>query len=233
MSKAEKVVFGRDFFVIDPAKCALLIIDMQNSFVEPGAVYEAPNARRIIPNINRLARAARQKNIPIVWTQSDHSPPGGGLILQKHPVIREEQELWRGHRSFEIYAGSGRPGATEPEMVQPQPGDLRVVKHKFDAFFGTDLDMLLGNLGKDTVIITGIATEVCCESTARSAFFREYKVVFLRDANEALDPRQQEPAFERLDFLFARVITTEELLGALDGAELDAGAATLKEAVGG
>jgi ureidoacrylate peracid hydrolase len=204
-SAVPKEVFGRDYFVPRRGRTALLVIDMQNSFVAEGAVFEAPNGRQIVPVINRLVEAARALDLPVVWTQSDHSPPGGGLILQRYPIIRETTELWAGDPTFDLYR----------EMIEPVEGEHRVVKHKYDAFHDTDLDTALRNLRVDTVIICGVATEVCCESTARAAFFREYQVVFLVDATAAFDPEVQETTCARMDHLFARAMTTDELLDEL------------------
>ena len=201
-----KEVFGRDYFKVDLEKCALLVIDMQNSFVEEGAVFEAPEGRDIIPNIDRLVEYARERRIPLIWTQSDHSPPGGGLILDRYPVIKQTTELWKGDKSFELY----------PDMVQPRDEEHRIVKHKYDAFHDTDLDTVLKNLDRDTIILTGVATEVCCESTARAAFFHEYKVVFVRDATAAFNPDLQDLTCDRMDRLFARVMNTDEILSILN-----------------
>jgi ureidoacrylate peracid hydrolase len=197
-----KAVRGTDYFRIDPTRCAVIVIDMQNSFLEVGAVFETPNGRRIIPNINRIVGRARQALIPVIWTQSDHSPPGGGLILERHPVIKETKELWRGERSFELYR----------EMVQPNGAEHRIVKHKYDAFFGTNLDEVLKTLKRDTVVLVGVATDICCESTAMGAFFREYRVVFLRDGTAAVDPELQDLTCDRVDKLFGRVLSTDDLI---------------------
>ncbi|MEJ7669609.1 MAG: isochorismatase family cysteine hydrolase [Casimicrobiaceae bacterium] len=203
--KVAKEVFGSDYFRIDPKRCALLVIDMQNSFVEKGAVFEAPKGREIIPNINRLVAVARTLDVPVIWTQSDHSPPGGGMILERYPVIKNTKELWKGDRSFDLYA----------DMVQPEERDHRIIKHKYDAFHDTDLRTALKNMGKDTIIITGVATEVCCESTARAAFFNDFKVVFLRDATGAFNPDFQDLTCDRMDRLFARVVRTDELVAVM------------------
>lgn len=208
---APKQVFGADYFEIDPATTALLVIDMQNSFIAPGAVFEAPKGREIIPNIDRLVLAARDVGCPVIWTQSDHSPPGGGLILDRHPVIRATTELWAGDPTFDLF----------PEMVQPLADEHRVVKHKYDAFHDTDLDRALRNLGCDTVVITGVATEICCESTARAAFFHDYKVVFVADATGAFDPDIQDATCERMNAMFARAMATAEVLAGLGRLPLD------------
>ncbi|HEV2116089.1 MAG TPA: isochorismatase family cysteine hydrolase [Terriglobales bacterium] len=195
---------GKEFFTIDPARCALIVIDMQNAFVAKGAPFETPGAREMIPRLERLIRCARQLQMPIVWTQSDHRPPYGGLMLRKFPAIASQRVLWQGEPSFQMY----------PDMIQPREGPLeyRVVKHKFDAFFETDLDAILRYHRMDSVIITGTATNACCESTARSAFMRDYKVVFPSDANATFDEAMHQATLANIDLLFGRVLTTEELL---------------------
>jgi nicotinamidase-related amidase len=79
-------VTGISFFTIDPRRCALIVIDMQNAFVAEGAVFETPGARAMIPLLEQLIQFARASRIPIIWTQSDHRPPYGGLMLaSSHP----------------------------------------------------------------------------------------------------------------------------------------------------
>jgi nicotinamidase-related amidase len=99
-------------------------------------------------------------------------------------------------------------------MLQPQEGpfEYRIVKHKFDAFFETDLDAILRFHHVDTVIVTGTATNACCESTARSAFMRDYKVVFPSDANATFDEAMHRATLVNIDLLFGRVMTSDELL---------------------
>jgi biuret amidohydrolase len=199
---ADPIAFGRDFFTFEPATTALIVIDMQNSFVAEGGTYETPPARDMIPRLDRLIAFAREHDMPIVWTQSDHSAPHSGIMLKKFPTIREDRELWKGEPSFELY----------PAMVQPAPGEFRVVKHKYDAFWETDLDAILRNSGVETVIIVGTATNICCESTARSAFFRDYQVVFLSDCTASFDPDMHEAALKTIDVFFGRVLTSDEAL---------------------
>lgn len=209
-------VTGKEFFAIDPHRCALIIIDMQNAFVAEGAPFETPGARAMIPRLERLVRRARELKMPVVWTQSDHRPPYGGLMLRKFPTIAQGRVLWQGEPSFDMY----------PEMLQPQEGllEYRIIKHKFDAFFETDLDAILRFHKVDTVIITGTATNACCESTARTAFMRDYKVVFPSDANSTFDQAMHDATLKNIDLLFGRVVSTEELL-----AEIEEHLPTLRE----
>jgi nicotinamidase-related amidase len=222
---APPVAHGRDVFTLDPALSAVLVIDMQNAFVAPGAAYETPKARDIVANLERLLECARAHGMPVVWTRSDHSPPYGGVLLKKCPAVAIDGVCCAGHESFEFWSG----------MSQPHPGDHQVVKHKYDAFFETDLDAILRNSGVETVIITGTATNVCCDTTARSAFCRDYQVAFLSDATATFDDEMHEATLKTMDLLFGRVMTTDETLSELDDAAagvLAGGAATKPRAVG-
>lgn len=199
---AERMVFGRDFFTVDPNTSALIVIDMQNAFVAPGAAYETPDARTMMPALDHILTFARRVRMPIIWTQSDHSAPYGGVLLKKFPVIRDERVLWKGEESFDLYE----------DMTQPLPNEHRLVKHKYDAFFETDLDAILRNHGVKTIIIVGTATNVCCESTARSGFFRDYQVVVPSDATASFDRAMHDAALATIDMFFGRVMTSADLV---------------------
>src|SRR5439155_26112177 len=127
---------------------------------------------------------ARATRIPTIWTQSDHRAPYGGLMLRKLPPIAEDHSRWQGEPSFELY----------PRMLQPREGKLEyhIVKHKFDACFETALDAIVRSHDVETVIMIGAATNACCESTAGSAFMRDYKVLFPSDLNATFDDAEQQ-----------------------------------------
>ena len=108
----------------------------------------------------------------------------------------------KGQPSFELYE----------QMLQPKEGEYRVVKHKYDAFFETDLDSILRNKRIKTIIIVGTATNVCCESTARSGFFRDYQVAFPSDCNASFDEGMHQASLKTIDMFFGRVMTSDELL---------------------
>jgi nicotinamidase-related amidase len=199
---ADRIAFGREFFTVDPRTTALVVVDMQNAFVAEAGTYETPGARTMLPELGALIEFARERSMPVIWTQSDHAAPYSGIMLEKFPTIREDRILWRGEQSFELYA----------DMPQPREGEYRIVKHKYDAFFETDLDAILRNLRVATVIIAGTATNVCCESTARSAFYRDYQVAFPSDANASFDVAMHEASLKTIDMFFGRVMTTVELL---------------------
>lgn len=170
----------------------------------------------MVPRLEKLIGFARRHGMPVVWTQSDHRPPFGGLMLRKFPAIDKDKVLWAGQPSFQMYAN----------MMQPREGakEYVIVKHKFDSFFETDLDAVLRYHNITTVIVTGTATNACCESTARSAFMRDYLVAFPSDANATFDPAMHEATLKNIDLLFGRVMTTEELLREMEERVRAAGA---------
>ena len=164
----------------------------------------------MIPRLERLLEFAREYKIPIVWTQSDHRPPYGGVMLRKFPVIANDRMLWQGEPSFDMYPG----------MLQPRQGEREYVitKHKFDAFFETDLDAILRYHEVNTVIITGTATNVCCESTARAAYMRDYLVAFPHDTNATFDEAMHQATLQNIDLFFGRVMSTADLIAEMEEA---------------
>lgn len=201
-------VSGREYFTVDPGRAALIVIDMQNAFVAEGGPLETPPARTMLPKLERLIHFSRECGIPIIWTQSDHRPPFGGRMLQKFPIIGNNRVLWQGESTFDFY----------PDMLQPREGkrEYVIVKHKFDAFFETDLDAILRYYDINTVIITGTATNVCCESTARAAYMRDYFVAFPHDTNATFDETMHQATLKNIDMFFGRVMSTEELIAEME-----------------
>ncbi len=97
-------------------------------------------------------------------------------------------------------------------MMRPVPCEYKIVKHKCDSFDGTDLETILRNLKIESVIITGISTEVCCESIARTAFHKDLQVAFISDATATRTNDAQRATLEAVDNYFGRVMTIDELL---------------------
>jgi biuret amidohydrolase len=164
--------------VINPIKTAMIVVDMQNDFVAPGAPMETPAARRVVPKIAEALNFCRDVGIKVIYTAHVHRRDGCdmGLFDDLHPPIANRHALVDGTPGVEIY----------PEL-SPQLGEHVIKKHRYSGFFGTDLDIILREWGIDTVIISGTTTENCCHATARDAMFRNYRVVFLADATATYD----------------------------------------------
>jgi nicotinamidase-related amidase len=197
--KEEPWSFDRD-------RAALLVIDMQKDFVDEGAIMEVAMARHSVPVMRRIIEACRAAGVPVIYTRhvlSDRfnvSP----LEVAYQPRLRVAG-MREGSAGVEIV----------PELA-PLPHEIVLSKHRYDAFHNTQLETILGNIrgpGQvDTVIIIGTVTNICCESTARSAFMRDYKVAFISDANGGLDEASHNATLEIIGRVFGRVMTAGELI---------------------
>lgn len=163
---------------IEPSRTAIIVVDMENDFVAPGAPMETPMAREVVPNLKRVLECARETGMKVIFTTHAHRRDGSdmGLYGELWPPIEMRAGLVDGEPGIEIYPELGLR-ANEPVIK----------KHRYSAFFGTDLDMLLRGQNINTVVITGCTTENCCHATARDAMFRNYRVAFLSDATGTFD----------------------------------------------
>ena len=143
-------------YPIIPEKSAMIVVDMQNDFVQEGAPIEVPRARAMVPRLNRLLDVCRARNILVIYIH--HVIRGGeidaGRLADHHAAIRNNQAIIEGTPNVEIY-----------REMKPRPGDLVVAKPRYSAFYGTDLETILLSKGIDTLIIGGTVTNVCCDST--------------------------------------------------------------------
>lgn len=191
---------------LNPDSTALLVIDMQNDFVREGAPMEVPMAREFLPNMQAIVQGCRDVGVPVIYSQHllqdswDISP----LETAYNPALKK--------RGLRI----GTSGAAVVEELKPEPQDYIIQKHRYDAFHNTQLENVLATVrglrGVDTVVVIGTVTNICCESTARSAFMRDYKVVMVSDANGGLDQASQEATLAIIARVFGRVVDTQTLL---------------------
>jgi ureidoacrylate peracid hydrolase len=163
---------------INPAKTAMIVVDMQNDFVAPGGGLETPAARAMVPKLTEALQICRRAGIKVIYTTHAHRRDGSdmGLFDDLHPPVANRTATVDGTWGVEIY----------PD-VAPAAGEHIIKKHRYSGFFGTDLDIILREWGVDTVIISGTTTENCCHATARDAMFHNYRVVFLSDATATYD----------------------------------------------
>lgn len=175
-------------------KAAVLVIDMLNDFVHGALKVE--RAAGIIPNIKRLLEHARGRGIPIIYANDSHLPKGD-----------KEFQLWPEH------AVAGTWGAEVIDELKPGVGDYVVRKRRYSAFYSTDLDLLLRELDVDTLILTGLVTDICVQHTAADAFFRGYRVIIPRDCVETVTEERHEAALEYMKSTYGcEITTTDELL---------------------
>lgn len=174
---------------IDPHRTALLVIDMQLAWTRPEGPMHTPSTQDIVPAINRLAAVLRDRGGQVVWVQHSNAPPDSPLYWATY----YDNFISAARRAASLRTLSpGSPlHALEPRL-DVQPGDRRLLKYRFSAFTNnpSDPEAILREAGIDTVIVAGVATNICCESTARDAMMRDFKVFMPHDAVTAQTPDQ-------------------------------------------
>ena len=201
------------FTDLDPAKTALIVIDMQNAFMLPGVGFvNIATAPDIVPNINRLAGAVRSAGATVVWitmTYDDDEPVEWSafyrLVTTELGATRRTA-LTRGSRGHRIWA--------ELDVLD---GDPIIEKTKFSALVqgSSGLDAYLRERGIDTLIITGCLTDVCCESTSRDGMMLNYRVILVTDANAADTDVDHNAALCAVYTTFGDVMPTDMVVGLL------------------
>jgi ureidoacrylate peracid hydrolase len=192
---------------------AHIVVDLQNGFMAPGQVAEIGTAREIVPNVNRISDAVRKAGGLVVYIQNtfddvairtwstffDHfcSPERRARMIEAFSPGAEGHALWPG--------------------LEVLPEDLRVQKRRFGAFApgASDLHAILQERGIDTLIVTGTASQVCCESTARDAMMLNYKVFFIADGNATFNDDEHNATLSAMAHTFCDVVDTETVIGLL------------------
>src|SRR5258706_100686 len=200
------------FDTLDPKCTALLVIDMQNAFVAPGAPVEVPAARGIVAPINRLAAELRRRGVPVIWVLHENQKGGSDWDAFFGVFVAPDK---RAAAAAALTAGS--------EMQKLWPGltlakeDLQVAKNRYSALIGNSskLKDALKKRNIDTLLIAGTKNNVCCECTARDAMMLDYKVLMLSDCTAALSDDEHRATLENVIQQFGDVLTADETLALL------------------
>jgi biuret amidohydrolase len=211
------------FTINDPKKVALLVIDMENDFVRPGAPMQVPMAYDMVPNVKMLLDVCREKGTTIIYTTHVHGKDRGdmGLMADFWEPIGNQTALVDGTEGVEIL-----------KELTPKEGELVIKKHRYSAFYNTNLETQLRNRGIETLIITGTVTNMCCESTARDAQFRDYNVIFVSDATGTMDhpdlgagsmtaEEVQKSTLTSLSLCIAEIASTQAVINKLENSRIE------------
>ncbi len=197
------------------ANPALVIVDMQNDFVREGAPMEVPDARKTIPQHQRLIAFCRAADIPIIYTRF-LAGPKRTLIYEWSPELEEPTlACQRGHRRYYADVDKTLECMDIIDEIYPQPGDYIIDKYGYGAFHNTALDDTLHSLGVESLIITGTVTQICVEETARGAFHHGYRTTLVADAVSSYMPDLHTATLKNFAHKFGWVSTTDEVLAAL------------------
>jgi len=214
-----------------PARAALVTVDVQNDFCHERGFLGALGApmgliQAMVPRLRRLLDAARSRGVPVIHVISHHDEEYAS------PVVTEQKlrhglpmELDGRPLKDAPYCLKGTWGA-ELYGIDARPGEEIIVKHRYSAFRGTNLDVVLRSRGIQTVILTGVATNACVESTGRDAYMHDYYLVFVDDATATTSQAAHDATLANIDQFFGQVATCEAIAAAWDAtAPVLAGAA--------
>jgi ureidoacrylate peracid hydrolase len=203
---------------------ALLVIDMQNAFCHPHGGFaqagrDVRSQHAIIPTVAAMVHAARTAGLPIIWTiQEGLGPDDRARLSRPIPALLGRADA--GTPETWSIRGTWDAELVDPLLAASQPEDQIVRKLRMSAFYSTTLDALLRIRQIARLIVTGVNTEKCVESTVRDASFRDYDVVVVRDGVATTDQSFHEDSLRKIEAYFATVLPSEVVLDALYGEAL-------------
>jgi nicotinamidase-related amidase len=203
---------------LEAGRTALLVVDMQRGFLDPGEAMEVPAAREAVPVIRGLIAAFRANELPVVFTEFTYSPHVPLLVGDLHPEHRPA--LPGAARGFGIPSSScleGDPSARTIEALAPRANELVARKRWYDGFAGTELDGALRAQRITCLVITGTMTDICVLSTVVGAFNHEYRISVVEDGVATLWPDIQRATLDIIGRAFGRVVSSKEVLDTISG----------------
>jgi ureidoacrylate peracid hydrolase len=209
---------------IDRGQTAVLLVDMQNAFASKGGMLDLAGvdvkpAAAAVANARLVVDAARDSSVPVIYLVMGYAPDQSNAGGDDSPNPRKELALCLMRERPELRGKLLTYGTWDFQIVDaltPQPGELVITKARYDGFIGTPLDAELRNRGIRTLLMAGIASNVCVESTLRDAYFHEYWPVMIEDATmPAGTPEIQRATVYNVTTFFGWVSTTAEVAAAL------------------
>ena len=209
---------------LDPSHAALVVVDMQNAYASKGgyldiAGFDISGAQAAIVAIAKAVAAARAAGMTVIYFQNGWDPDYVEAGGPGSPNFHKSNALKTMRRRPELAGSLLAKGSWDYALVDaltPQPGDIVIPKPRYSAFYNTQLDSLLRARGIRTLVFTGIATNVCVESTLRDGFFLEYFGIVLEDATHQAGPEfVQKAALYNIETFFGWVSNVADFCGAV------------------
>jgi len=188
--------------VTHPERTALLVIDMQNDFLLSEAPVPACRGLDIVAHVAELADRVRARALSVIYTKEMHGSDRSdfGIELEFEPP----------------HCLEGTPGVEIIDGLQPKDGDYVIEgKRRYDAFLGTDLDVVLRCSGVENLVVTGVCTDVCVSATVQHARNLDYRCFVARDAVAGSSKQRHDAALVCLEHVFAHVGDADEICGVL------------------
>jgi nicotinamidase-related amidase len=190
--------FNQHSMKLNKGKAALLLVDMQEFFLDPASPTFTCGGLAILPTVKRLLAAFRTAGRPVIYTRHVHSPDRSDAGIM---------EWW-----WEGMCLEGTPESQVHAEILPLPHEKVILKHRYSAFYNTDLETVLRVLKIEDLVIAGIMTNMCCESTARDAYYRDYRVFFPADGTGSINEEMHVASLLNLSFGFAFVTAANPII---------------------
>jgi ureidoacrylate peracid hydrolase len=201
---------------LDPRRTALVVIDVQNDFCSPGGYmdreeHDLSMVREMLPRLQRMVEAARAAGVRVIWVRSEYGTEGNWFLSQVW-LDRAARSMRGGHIKYRV-CEPGSWGAAWCDGLGPSQSttETTVTKHRYGAFYQTELELILRALGIQTVAVTGVSTNTCVETSAREAFLRDFYVVLVEDCCATYSAREHEATIWNIEKYFGQVLTQAEV----------------------
>jgi ureidoacrylate peracid hydrolase len=190
-----------------PGTAALVVVDVQNDFCAADGYFgkigaDIPTIQRAIPPLQRLIDGARAAGVLVVFVQAIYDPVDVSAPMRERNLRRklDMPRCLTGSWGADFYT------------VRPRPDEPVVIKHRYSAMINTGLDVLLKRHGIRSLLLTGVATDTCVESTGRDAYFIDYYVTMVADCCAAYSARDHEVALARFDRDYGAVVSSADII---------------------
>ena len=199
---------------LEKSMTAMIVVDMQNAFLsDEGSITQGgmdiSELKKTVEPVVRLVDACHNADVPIIFTRyvlrADYKD--AGLRSERRPEFKDVSSLVAGTWDVDL----------DPRM-DARPVDYILDKTRYSSFYNTSLEVILRGLRVDTLIVCGVTTEICVESTIRDAYFRDYKIFVPEDAVAAMDVDRHLGTLQTIRYGFGTVISSEAIINALNAA---------------
>jgi ureidoacrylate peracid hydrolase len=201
---------------LNPSYCALLVIDVQNDFCADGGRAsrhgrDLSPVQLMLPRVTALLNSARASGVLVVFLRKIYETPNNWYLSGAWLDMASRRDTHHATDSTEAMP----PTQWEDDYfgeIRPRPSEPVITKHRYSGFFQTELDLVLRVHGIRSVVVTGVSTDVCVDTTVRDGFMRDYYMVIARDATAAYNEQDHEASLRCIERHFGQVVTTGEIL---------------------
>jgi ureidoacrylate peracid hydrolase len=200
---------------IEPSHTALIVVDVQNDFCAPNGFMDAEGmdlttVQAMAERLPAALRAAREAGVLVVFVRNIYSSDRNNYLSDTW--LEQAARRRRSSYTENPVCEAGSWAGDFYGDVRPEPGEPIVTKHRFSGFHNTDLDTILRSHGSRTLVMSGVASNVCVETTAREGFVRDYYIIYLSDGTAAYVDKDHEAALRVIDLFFGQVVTIPEVI---------------------